>query len=364
MKKVGIITIYGNNNYGNKLQNYAVQKTIEKLGNFSVETIKNYSTLNNRKRTIIDYLKTIKLFFINNVIEKTNGRYKYFSDFNQHINYTKTYFTFKDKKNKFKYDYLSIGSDQVWNPEYRFKDFDLGDFSDNDKIFSFSASLSAENFPSYFRSDVVKKKLLTFKQISVREQRGKELLEKLTGRKDIEVLVDPTMMLTTEEWDEVAKKPKQLKSDKYILNYFLGDLSNERRKEINRIALENKCTVINILDKNDPLYKTGPAEFLYLEKNAFLICTDSFHSSVFALLYNRPFVIFDREYKNVRNMNSRFDTLIQKFKLKNRKFNGEITNENLNHDYSEAYKILEEERNRTIAFLMNALDIKGSDKNE
>ena len=57
-------------------------------------------------------------------------------------------------------------------------------------------------------------------------------------------------------------------------------------------------------------------------------------------------------------MNSRLATLISKFKLKNRKFEGEITKENLNHDYSEAYKILEEERKKSKKFLEKALDIK------
>ena len=76
----------------------------------------------------------------------------------------------------------------------------------------------------------------------------------------------------------------------------------------------------------------GPSEFLYLEKNAFLICTDSFHSSVFAILYNVPFIIFNRE--NSKNlMNSRIETLLDNFKIKNRIFDGDrITQDNLKHD--------------------------------
>ena len=165
------------------------------------------------------------------------------------------------------------------------------------------------------------------------------------------------MLLSLEEWEKVSKKPKMLKYNKFILNYFLGEVSDERRSEIERIAKENNCVIIDILDKNSPFYECGPSEFLYLEKNAFLICTDSFHSSVFAILFNCPFIIFDREDKEEK-MNSRLDTLINKFKLKNRKFEGKITEENLNHDYSEAYKILEEERKKSEAFLKNALDIK------
>ena len=169
------------------------------------------------------------------------------------------------------------------------------------------------------------------------------------------------MLLTAEEWDKVSKKPKMLKTDKYILNYFLGDLSDERRKEIDRVAKENNCEVINILDKNSPFYECGPSEFLYLEKNAFLICTDSFHSCVFAILYNTPFLVFDREQKNLVSMNSRLDTLLSKFKLENRRCNGKITKKDLICDYKETHKILEKERIKADKFLRKALDIKDSD---
>ena len=147
------------------------------------------------------------------------------------------------------------------------------------------------------------------------------------------------------------------------MNYFLGELSETRKKEIDRIAIENNCEIINILDKNSPFYQTGPSEFLYLEKNAFLICTDSFHSSVFAVLYNRPFIVFDREDSLV-SMNSRIETLINKFNLKNRKFTGKITEENLQHDYTEAYEILEIERQKSNEFLKKALDINNEGGDE
>ena len=185
----------------------------------------------------------------------------------------------------------------------------------------------------------------------------KKIIEECTGRKDVYVLVDPTMLLNAEEWDGVSKKPEQLKNDRFILNYFLGELSEQRKTEIERIAKENNCEVINILNKNSPFYQTGPSEFLYLEKNAFLICTDSFHSCVFAILYDRPFIVFDRE-DNIVSMNSRIETLINKFNLKNRKFEGKITESNLNHDYTEAYKILEREREKANNFLKKALDIE------
>ena len=188
----------------------------------------------------------------------------------------------------------------------------------------------------------------------MREDAGKQIFEELTDRKDVQVLVDPTMLLPSEEWDKVSKKPKQLKTNKYILNYFLGNISEERNNEINRIAKENNCEIINILDSKSPFYQTGPSEFLYLEKNAFLICTDSFHSCVFAILFNRPFIVFDRE-DSMEKMNSRLETLLNRFKLEDRWYDNKIKEEQLKIDYTETYNILEKERIRAKEFIEKSL---------
>ena len=164
------------------------------------------------------------------------------------------------------------------------------------------------------------------------------------------------MLLTAEEWDKISKRPNKLKTEKYILTYFLGNISKERKREIKRVAKENNCKIINILDKNGGFYTLGPSEFLYLEKNAFLICTDSFHSCIFAILYQRPFLIFERE-NTTSDMTSRLDTLLETFKLKDRKFTGKINNEMLKCDYTESYKVLEKERKKADEFIKKALKI-------
>ena len=238
----------------------------------------------------------------------------------------------------------------------RLRDIDLLNFAKPEQKIAFSASFGIRELPEQFKQKTADA-LKSFKAISVREDSGKKIVEELTGRTDVEVLVDPTMLLTPEEWDKVSKKPKQLNFDKYILCYFLGELSEKRKKEIERVAKENDCKIINILDKKDPFYETGPSEFLYLEKNAFLICTDSFHSSVFAILYNRPFIVFDREDSLVK-MNSRLDTLLKKFELEDRRYEGEIKKEQLKTDYTKAYEILEKEREKSMKFLKKALDIE------
>ena len=347
-KEIGIVTIIDNNNYGNRLQNYALSYFCEKKYEIKTITLLNKHYLNDRKFLCIRIIK--------NFIKKENtidlARKEAFDKFNENIHFSKK--TINCFSNLNKYDYLIVGSDQVWNPYIRrLRDVDVLKGTLKHKRISYAASFGVSDIKKD-ASRKIKKEIKRFKAISVREDIGKKIIENITNRNDIEVLIDPTMLLTAEEWDKVSKKPKMLKTDKYILNYFLGEMSEERKNEIDRIANENGCEVINILDKNSPYYQTGPSEFLYLEKNAFLICTDSFHSSVFAILYNRPFIVFDREDKE-QKMNSRIETLINKFNLKNRTYEGKITKENLEHNYTEAYKILEREREKSKKFLEKAL---------
>ena len=345
----GIITIIDNNNIGNRLQNYALQEFLAKYGN--VVTIKNIAQLNGKDKILLKFLK-----YLINTRKIMNNRTKIIEQFNSNIRFSENYITPYTKIYK-KYDYFITGSDQVWNPTFgRLRDVDLLSFAKPEQRIAFSASFGISELPEKYK-EKTRKELEKFKAISVREDRGKEIVEELTGRTDVEVLVDPTMLLTPEEWDKVSKKPEQLNFDKYILCYFLGELSEQRKKEIERVAKENDCKIINILDKKDPFYETGPSEFLYLEKNAFLICTDSFHSSVFAILYNRPFIVFDREDSLVK-MNSRLDTLLKKFKLEDRWYEGEIKKDQLKTDYTKAYEILEKEREKSMIFLKKALDIE------
>lgn len=357
MNKVALLTINDDNNYGNRLQNYAVQEIITRK-NVKVETIINkeesnkYQFFLNRIKNNIKCMLPLKANF---------RRYKKFKKFNKKIKFSKFIIT-KDKNLTHltdMYDYFFTGSDQVWNPNFnRMTDIYFLKFAQKEKRNSFSASFGISEIPKNLK-EYCRKSLLEMNHISVREERGKKIVQELTKREDVDVLVDPTMLLTAKEWDKVSKKPKQLKTDKYILNYFLGEISENRKKEIDKIAKENGCEVINILDKNDPFYETGPSEFLYLEKNAFLICTDSFHSCVFSILYNRPFIVFDREQKKLVSMNSRIDTLLSKFKLEDRRYKGKIDNEDLLYNYDEAYKILEKEREKSKKFLKKALDLQG-----
>lgn len=349
MKQIGIVTINDNNNYGNRLQNYAVQEILTRMNN-KVLTLKNDAYSNTKNKYLLRKIKNINY---KGNYAKDRERSDNFKEFNKYINFSKKKITPYTKINN-KFDYFIAGSDQVWNPASRLRDVDLLNFASDDKRISFAASFGISELPEKYNKRV-KKELAKFKAISVREEAGKKIVEKLTNRHDVKVLVDPTMMLTSNDWDKVAKKPSQLKkNEKYILNYFLGDLSEKRTIEIKKFAKENNCKIINILDKNSQFYECGPSEFLYLEKNAYLICTDSFHSCVFAVIYNKPFVVFNRKDNRV-NMNSRIETLLNKFNLCNKKYTGKLENTVTECNYKETYEILEKEKKQAYDFLEKAL---------
>lgn len=350
--KVGIITLYGNDNYGNKLQNLALQNQLEKL-NIDVQTIRSQdlrvSTL--IKRKIKNILKKEE-----KPLEKKE-REKFFIEFNNNIKYSNEIINMYKPKIKEIYDYYIYGSDQIWNCEFEGKsDLFLGLFSNKNRNISFAASFGIEEVYEKYKKKYIKA-LNNFKAISVREEKGREIIKNLIDV-EVPVLLDPTMLLDKEEWKKYEKKPKNLNENtKYILNYFLGSISDEADKEIKRIAKEQKCEIINILDKKSPFYKSGPSEFLYLESHAYLICTDSFHSCVFAILEDRPFCVFGRKDQH-KSMNSRIDTLLNKFNMQNRYFNTKISNDILVSNYEEAKEIINIEKKKSIKYIKEALEIK------
>lgn len=338
MKKIGVVTLNDYVNYGNRLQNYALVKYLNGLDDCMAYNIWPKSI----KFQLKDLLKRV-------IISPKFRRISKFRKFNKLINTVSKYDGF---------DYYITGSDQVWNPQWAASDqLLLNNVNSNNKI-SYAASFGVKELTKQEQKRF-KKSLSQFKCLSVRENTAKNIIDNLNIENDVEVLIDPTMLLDSNEWKEVSHKPKVFfDSDKYILNYFLGELSDQRKVAIEKFAFENDCKIINLMDPKDLFYTCGPSEFLWLEEHAFLICTDSFHSSVFAIIFDRPFVIFDREQKENKDMSTRIDTLLTNFEIKNRKFNGHgITKENLIHDYCKAFQILEKEKEKSKLFLEQSLDI-------
>lgn len=346
MKKIGILTLFGELNFGNRLQNYAVQQILNKKG-FEAETIKYLNATQKPRETTT-------------AIEE--NRIKKFREFNKLIKFSKEILYEEYEAPKYfsnYYDYIAIGSDQIWN--FTFKDISMNKamaaFMPRNKKFSISASFGVDFVPERNSSiyNELKENLENIEHISVRERSASNIINKITGREDIEVLIDPTMMILREEWENVMKKPESIKPKRYILKNILGKDSTVISDKINKFAKKHECEIIDISNKDSLYYDIGPSEFLYLVNNAFTVVTDSFHSCVFAMLFSTPFVVFERQDDELKNMHSRLDTLLNTFEMKNRIIKDEINDDILNMNSIRTEEILQEERKKMNNFLDRAL---------
>ena len=345
--KVKLITINDLNNYGNRLQNYATQQFLIS-NSIDVENIvdETYYPLVEKK--------TFRSFLVDIVRKKRRTKQKFkknFLKFNQYIWYsgTKVKTSEELRKNGVEDKIIIVGSDQVWNPKFAMSDVTLLDGVKCKKKISFSASFGVDSIPY---DQTIADCLNDFKALSVREEAGAKIIKDLTGR-DATVLVDPTMLLTNDEWRKVSKKPRGAKEG-YVLTYFLSPKCDEAKTKLEEIKEDKE--VYELLNPNDKIAGTaGPSEFLWLFEHADLILTDSFHACVFSFLFNKPFIVYDRNW-NEGNMNSRLETLLSKFSLERKYANSGLPNDLWEHDYTEGYKQLEIERKKAIDFLKKALE--------
>ncbi len=259
-------------------------------------------------------------------------------------------------------DYYICGSDQIWNPNFAGQPSYFATFAAKEKRISYAASFGISTLPERIAKRY-KKHLNDMQYISVRENAGAQIVKDLIGR-EVPVLIDPTLMLNKNDWKQVLKNPKFKIDGKYILTYFLGNVSEETNAYIKRIAKENDLQIISLhkLEENDFWYHTGPSEFVWLIENASLVCTDSFHASVFSILMDSPFIVFRRDYKN-NDMNSRFESLLGMLNLTDRFFEQLKQGDEFKKEYAHIPEILNLEREKTINFLTDALNLNGTENN-
>lgn len=350
--KVGIVTVFDNNNHGNRLQNYALQQVLLRYAD-QVVTMKNKPWYSKKSR-IARMLPLAESALLNRVLGmERRGRIVEFT--NRHVHLSRgCYWYDKVGQAPKKIDQCDIycaGSDQIWNPIMgRRGSFDYLRFAQSEQTFSYAASFGIDEIPEAYR-EAVAAGLKHIKHISVREDAGKKIVEDLTGRTDAQVLVDPTMLLTCQDWDRVIAKPQGDVSQNYVLTYFLGAVSEERKAAIQARARELGCELIELMDPAGPFYAVGPDGFVWLIKNARYICTDSFHGSVFSFLYGRPFAVFAWEDSGP-DMGSRIKTFMSKFSLQACAAAGNILPDYCAEpDYSTGYAALEAERSKSGAFL-------------
>ena len=340
MKKIGIVTLNGYKNYGNRLQNYALEEFLRSL-DYDVETI----WITNLKK----YLK--ELYCRNCRFNKDKIRFYKFYKFSKKNNSIR-YFFRKNNISK-NYDYFVLGSDQVWNYEFEtFCDDMFLSFSDREKNIAYAASFGFEKMPENMKG-IYKKGLANFKAISVREETGITIINNLDKALKPTIVIDPTLLLSAQKWRSIETKPKGFINEKYVLNYFLGDIPNKINKEIIDYAKKNNYAIINVLDEKDKYYTSDPSEFLFLIRNASLVCTDSFHSTVFSIIYDNPFIVFKRNGKYSK-MFSRIETLLNKFDLMDHVYNGKFS-VIANNKHHKIEKVLAEEKEKATAYIKNNL---------
>lgn len=375
MIKVARISIVGFDNYGCILQNYALEKVLTKFG--EVHTL-----FDNDKAHIYEFNKyrwNIKLF-IKFIINKNNVR-KFFSrktflfevsrmvrckEFcNQNLNIR---YDIDFEKINDEYDFFVVGSDQVWNTggiqrfdrfrKRKVSDIKFLKFVSPSKRIAYAASIAQPDIPPALRESFIES-VCAMKDVSVREVEGAQLIQKYTGR-TVEVVADPTMLLTSVEWEKLERKPIWLdEKDKYLFTYFLGKRIGD---VIQKVASENNLKIINMLDfENFDHYTTSPEEWIYLIHHAEFVYTDSFHGTVFSILFKKPFVVCNRIGSGIYSkMTSRIDTLLGKFDLEDRrgtKENGYMIADPLHIQYGDVDAVLAEDRRKADKYLRRALDL-------
>ena len=311
--KAGIITITTGENYGNRLQNYAVQEALKSVG-LEPETI--HKTTNVFDAEHPKYLRKYRIKkFLHYHSDKKEQRILQFHRFTKKYITRSRFVIDKDIPEGLDdaYQVFIAGSDQVWNPFFEYcTEANFLTFTTYDKKVALSPSIAIDHIPDCRKEDF-RRWISDFRLLSVRETKGADLIRDLCGR-DAEVLGDPTLYLTAQQWRNIEKKVP-VKTGKYILTYFLGECTEKYRRQIQEMA---RAYDLDIYELQTPEhYTVAPDEFLYLIDHAACICTDSFHGAVFSIIFHRPFVVYKRE-EDFADMSSRMDDLLSLFHMETR----------------------------------------------
>lgn len=333
--KIGILTFWwSNDNYGQLLQCYALQKYLRDMGHDAFLIRYNWTLdlePNPILYRILSALNPVKLYrFLDNkrrefcVKKEQKSNNRHFDDFRErYIQQSKLLYSsyYELNKNPPEADIYIVGSDQVWNTWYKNRKrfykqihayfLDFG--NKNIRRMSYAASWGDAKLPISFVNDV-KHLLANFYYVSVREKSGVELC-KICGRNDAEWVCDPTLLLSANTYrklyyNNTIRKP----SKKYIVLYML---LNECKFDIQYVydfAASKNLEVLyitgnGVIDRRKKFFATIP-EWLYLLDNSEYVITNSFHCAVFSTIFHKQFGVIKLTGK-ASSMNSRFESLFE-----------------------------------------------------
>lgn len=304
MKKAALITISSVPNYGSVLQAFASQVVLEQLGyrckiiDYKFPNEWHYEHGSVRPR--ITYKIGLALG-----LKPHHRKTKRLNAFRQsHYHFTRPYRDLDALRREDWHDYeaVIVGSDQVWNTRFVYGDeaFMLSFVPDDVKKISMASSFACKELPAKY-VDRYQKKLSRFAALSVREKNGIDIINHQLGiDKQVELLLDPTLLLSKEEWMRNVKRSSFKKTKKYLVLYGLYYAFDPRPQildmvahyaktyDLDVIAIEGYEPIegVNVVNKEDATIE----EFIDIFANADLVITSSFHGTAFALNFCIPFL--------------------------------------------------------------------------
>lgn len=301
--KIGTVTFHQALNYGAILQTYALQRFIK--ANFNTETdVVDYRCPH--LSHLYSYKSKITANPIKSALRIANFAFKKqrFSSFiSKYINLSKTVYTYEDIQNSAnEYDAFIVGSDQVWNPLLTNGDMNyLLKFAPANKRYSYAASVGLKEIPRE-HAEKYSDLLNEFRAISTREK-SEQLLESIGVTVKPQTNIDPTLLLTGDDWKEICKTIKPQK-EKFVLVYTVGH-SKETMDKAVQFAAENNLKVIYVgphIKRPGIKYIPCPrVEYLIsLFRDAEYTFVNSFHGTVFSILFQRKFFSY-LQFKDGRN---------------------------------------------------------------
>lgn len=337
MSKIGIMTFHTALNYGAVFQTYALEKILMDMGH-DVKVIDYrcpYTDKIYKPFYVSDgkYLNAlVRGILFGRIIKKKRIRFNKFLEnrirLSQPIENINLLNEITDE-----YDYFISGSDQVWSPiSAGFDKAYFLPFATDEKKLSYAASIGATNVSDKIISEL-KNRLSGFSCLSVREQSAKNMLEANGVDRPIYVHSDPTLLLQESDWQELCDE-RAIKED-YILIFNV-------EKPIKDIGFAKKYANkynLKIVYINDRTVKKDasityieaptPEQFLSLFKNASLIVTNSFHGTVFSIIFKKNFYV---ELDNQKQYNVRVKGLLEELKIYNRTIDDCSKNNNIDWD--------------------------------
>lgn len=368
--KIGILTLPFNNNYGGYMQAYALMTVLKRMGHeptlimrrFNVQPV---SLLSRVKFAIVGLIKSLVWLNLYPIIYSPDSYFQFSGKkmlffVNKYIQ-PQTKYIYNEaeliKVCKGNFDSYIVGSDQVWRPNYvrgiignLFLDFSKGW---NVKRIAYAASFGTE-FPEYTEKEKIICKLLIeqFDAVSFREYSGLKVIEEFNWNiKYPFVVLDPTLLLSKEDYDQLiplANKQVEGKIFCYVL-----DKSEEAVNTLSIIQkkINKPLSEISGIGNNNSILPSIETWLSSIRDSDFVL-TDSFHGTVFSIIFNKPFAV----YVNKNRGASRFEDLLSQFGLEDHILCEEFNIKRAyNVDWNIVNKIIQEKAAYSKSFLHNSL---------